>query len=240
MKYYGTCFLDSYINLGIAMEYVAGGSMWSFIQRNGPLGNELVTEYLFQILTGISYLLREKIIHRDLKADNVLITTGGTILKIADFGVSKRIFPQQSGPKSIVGTAYWMAPEVIRSDNNKPYTDKVDIWGIGITAFEFLTGSYPFSDMVPWQAMNKIGDPNTNMKDELIIPETVSELLKDFIFICVAAKPEQRPSADDALKTKLFSSFHQQVNVNDYSGEALASSDFIYQSFPAVPYCSLY
>ena len=101
-----------------------------------------------------------------------------------------------------------MAPEVIRSGGCVEYTDKVDIWGIGMTAFELLTGSPPFFNMEPWQAMNKIKDPSTSMTKELILPEAVNKPLKDLIFSCVAAHPEQRPSADDALKTELFSSFH--------------------------------
>ena len=135
-----------------------------------------------------------------MKADNILRTTEGTI-KIADFGVSKHIRTLQSGPKSLRGTPYWIAPEVIRSEN---CTNKVDIWGVGVTAFELLTGHPPFYDLAEYPAMYKIGQVK-DMKDELIFPKTVNTLLKDFIFSCVEVTPEQRPSADDVLKTELFS-----------------------------------
>ena len=114
--YYGSNISDGHFN--IFMEYVSGGSMRSFIQNNGPLSNRYTIKCLHHILLGLSYLHQEAIIHRDLKAANVLKTSDGTI-KIADFGASKRFDTLRSinGANSVVGTPYWMSPEVIRAQS---------------------------------------------------------------------------------------------------------------------------
>ena len=200
VKYYGSDYLDGY--LCITMEYIAKGSMRTYIINNGELSSELAKQCLFDILTGISYLHSKKIIHRDLKAANVLCTTDGH-MKIADFGVSKQIATLQSGARSHVGTPYWMAPEVIHCVT---YNDKVDIWGVGATAFEFISGKPPFFHMSPMQALFRIGRVK-DMTKELKFSDEVDESLKDFILKCVQLSPEQRPSADDALKNKLFFRF---------------------------------
>jgi serine/threonine protein kinase len=114
--YYGSNIKDGHFN--IFMEYVSGGSMRSFIQNNGPLSNKYTVKCLNHILLGLSYLHHETIIHRDLKAANVLKTSDGTI-KIADFGASKRFDTLRSihGANTVVGTPYWMSPEVIRAQS---------------------------------------------------------------------------------------------------------------------------
>lgn len=114
--YYGSSFKDGYFN--IFMEYVVGGSMRSYIQSNGNLTNKYAEKCLYHILLGLKYLHDENIIHRDLKAANVLKATDGTI-KIADFGASKRFDTLRSitGVNTVVGTPYWMSPEVIRAQS---------------------------------------------------------------------------------------------------------------------------
>ena len=116
--YYGSNIKDGHFN--IFMEYVSGGSMRSFIQNNGPLSNKYTVKCLHHILLGLSYLHGETIIHRDLKAANVLKTSDGTI-KIADFGASKRFDTLRSinGANTVVGTPYWMSPEVIRAQSKQ-------------------------------------------------------------------------------------------------------------------------
>lgn len=91
--------------------------------------------FILHAFKGLSSLHSKKIMHRDVKAANVLITSAQEI-KIADFGISKQLINLLSGASSVVGTPYWMAPAVIRGKIK--YTDKVDIWGVGVTTFEFL------------------------------------------------------------------------------------------------------
>ena len=207
--YFGSGYLNGCF--GIEMEYVAGGSMRSYIKKHGPLKTAFARECLFYILDGISYLHSNQIIHRDLKADNILRTIGGTI-KIADFGISKQVSTLMSGTDSFVGTPYWMAPEVIRG---KKYTDKVDMWGVGVTAFEFVSGNPPFFNCEPLQAIYRIGQVE-NMKKELRFPDRVNKSLKEFIFNCVQVKPHRRPSAHDALGTKYFCGLVRSKNNHSY------------------------
>ena len=183
----------------ILLEHVAGGSMRSYIHENGPLDNTFAKKCLIYMLRGLSYLHSKKIIHRDLKAANVLITSSQNI-KIADFGISKQVDTLMSGASSYVGSPYWMAPEVIRGGK---YTEKVDLWGVGVTTFEFLTGNPPFFDRQPNVAIFKIGNVK-DMKDELEFPDDIDILLRSFVLNCVQVDPEQRLSVDDVLKTELF------------------------------------
>ena len=104
-------------SFNILMEYVSGGSMRTFIKNNGPLSVKYAVKCLFHILSGLLYLHQKNIIHRDLKAANILKTTQGTI-KIADFGASKQFDTLRSihGVNTVVGTPYWMSPEVIKAE----------------------------------------------------------------------------------------------------------------------------
>ena len=130
---------------------------------------------------------------------NVLITSD-KIIKIADFGISKQLDTLMSGASSEVGSPYWMAPEVIRGIK---YTDKVDIWGVGVTVFEFISGNPPFFARERNAAIFKIGKVK-NMKHELTFPVEIDELLTSFILNCVEVNPEKRLTADDLLKNRLF------------------------------------
>lgn len=136
--YLGSGYIDECFS--IILEYVVGGSVRSYTQKNGPLSNEFATRCLFYMLLKDCPLYTARKLcnmHRDVKAANVLITSAQEI-KIADFGISKQLINLLSGASSVVGTPYWMAPAVIRGKIK--YTDKVDIWGVGVTTFEFLSG----------------------------------------------------------------------------------------------------
>ena len=140
VRYYGSFSDHVRGTFNIFMEFVEGGSMRRFIQKNGPLSNEKTIESLAHILLGLSYLHRNFIIHRDLKGANVLISANG-VLKIADFGCSKKFTEENEDQKwfSSVGTPYWMCPEIIKSEG---HNNKCDVWAVGATCHEFLTGAF--------------------------------------------------------------------------------------------------
>lgn len=116
VTYFGSSFNNGSFN--IFMEYISGGSMHSFIQSNGPLSTKFVVKCLGHILSGLHYLHSKQVVHRDLKAANILRTSQGAI-KIADFGASKQFDTLRSihGANTVVGTPYWMSPEVIKAES---------------------------------------------------------------------------------------------------------------------------
>jgi mitogen-activated protein kinase kinase kinase 19 len=158
--YRGTDFDESTRTVNIFMEYVPGGSITQNLKLFGAFDETIFKRYTGQILDGIEYLHEQGIVHRDIKGANVMICPSGAI-KLIDFGCAKQFCLQpdcslsQSGLfKSMVGTPYWMAPEVITESG---FRKKSDIWSIGCTVFEMATGKPPFYDMEPTAALYHIG-----------------------------------------------------------------------------------
>lgn len=147
-----------------------------------------MAKYVKQVLIGLNYLHNEGVIHRDIKGANILTTKDGGI-KLADFGVAAALTDAES--ENPVGTPYWMAPEIIELN---PATAKSDIWSVGATVIELLTGEPPYFKLDPMPALYRI------VQDERPpIPEC-SKLCEDFLFKCFQKDPEQRSSADKLLK----------------------------------------
>uniref|UniRef100_A0A7M4E6U1 Protein kinase domain-containing protein n=1 Tax=Crocodylus porosus TaxID=8502 RepID=A0A7M4E6U1_CROPO len=133
----------------IFMEFVPGGSISSIIHRFGPLPEIVFCKYTTQILQGVAYLHENRVVHRDIKGNNVMLMPNG-VIKLIDFGCAKRLAwvslngTQSEMLNSVHGTPYWMAPEVI---NESGYGRKSDIWSIGCTVFEMATGKPPLASM---------------------------------------------------------------------------------------------
>ena len=128
--------------LNIFLEYVEGGSISQMISKFGKLKESLIKIYLIQILEGICYLHKHKVIHRDIKGGNVLVSNQGEC-KLADFGSCKKL-NEIAGANflSLQGTPHWMAPEVIKQQS---YGRKADIWSLGCLTIEMATGNPPFN-----------------------------------------------------------------------------------------------
>lgn len=113
------------------------------IQKYAPLSEQLIRLYTKQILKGLEYLHSHQLIHRDIKAANVLVDRKG-VCKLSDFGTAKMIFGMDEKLNSLKGTVNWMAPEVIKQSGYGRYAD---IWSVGCTVYEMLTGGPPWSDI---------------------------------------------------------------------------------------------
>lgn len=126
------------------MEYVPGGSIGSCLLKHGKFDEEVTKSFTAQILGGLEYLHSKGILHRDLKADNILVETSG-VCKISDFGISKRTDDDASGAHTAMqGTIFWMAPEVINT-KKKGYNSKIDIWSVGCVVLEMWAGHRPWN-----------------------------------------------------------------------------------------------
>ncbi|KAG1746538.1 uncharacterized protein EDB91DRAFT_1245730 [Suillus paluster] len=184
VKYEGMARDEQYLN--IVLEYAESGSLGQMLKAFGKLNEHLVASYVVKILEGLHYLHRCDVVHCDLKAANILTTKTGNI-KLSDFGVSLNLKAIER-EKDVAGTPNWMAPEVIEL---KGASTKSDIWSLGCTVVELLTGRPPFGDITnTMTVMFRI------VEDEMPIPEECSEPLKDFLQQCFQKEPLMRPDAE--------------------------------------------
>ena len=185
-------------NIWIAMEYCGAGSLCDLMAiTERTLTEQQIAIVMQQSLRGLHYLHMAKKIHRDIKSGNILLNHDGDC-KLADFGVSAELATTVSKRKTVIGTPYWMAPEVLQSQE---YNGKADIWSLAITAIELAVGEPPHSNVHPMRAIFMIpnSDPPT-----LPEPERWSADFHDFIRVCCAKNPEKRPSAMELLETHPF------------------------------------
>jgi len=188
VKYLGT-IQDNVNELNIVLEYVEGGSLHEIMHKFGVFPESLAKVYIRQILEGLAYLHSQDVLHRDIKGANILITKTG-ICKLADFGTSIML-DVVTKHYSCVGTPYWMAPEVLDMSGA---TQAVDIWSLGCTLIELLTGKPPYFDLGPMAAMFRISEDAHPP-----IPENITEQLEHFLHCCLQKDPELRCSAKELL-----------------------------------------
>ncbi|XP_052420942.1 mitogen-activated protein kinase kinase kinase 19 isoform X2 [Carassius gibelio] len=154
----GTALCENAVS--IFMEYVPGGSISNILSQFGPLPEKVFVLYTRQILEGVAYLHANRVIHRDLKGNNIMLMPNG-VVKLIDFGCARRLSCLQTSTgsksdllKSVHGTPYWMAPEVISETG---HGRKSDIWSIGCTVYEMATGKPPLAHMNKIAALFYIG-----------------------------------------------------------------------------------
>ncbi|WFD41694.1 mitogen-activated protein kinase kinase kinase [Malassezia psittaci] len=184
--------------LSIFLEYVPGGSIGSCLRKHGKFDEDTVSSFLNQTLHGLAYLHKQGILHRDLKADNLLVDFQGTC-KISDFGTVRRSDDIYSNVEnmSLQGSIFWMAPEVVGL-SRKGYSAKVDIWSLGCVVLEMLAGRRPWSDEEAIQAMFKLGAERRAPP----IPADCkpSKPAAHFLRNCFEIDPDRRPTASRLLE----------------------------------------
>lgn len=191
-------FLDSYLrgnnDLLVIMEYMEGGSLTEVIENNEcKLNERQIATICNETLKGLQFLHKKHIIHRDIKSDNVLLSAGGDV-KITDFGFCAKLTDQRSKRATMVGTPYWMAPEVVKQ---KEYDEKVDVWSLGIMTIEMIEGEPPYLNEEPLKALYLIA---TNGTPKLKKPELLSNSIKKFLSICLCVDVKYRASTDELLE----------------------------------------
>jgi mitogen-activated protein kinase kinase kinase len=171
-------------SISIFLEYISGGSVGSCLRKHGKFEEEVVSSLTRQTLAGLAYLHREGILHRDLKADNILLDLDGTC-KISDFGISKKTDNIYGNDVSnnMQGSVFWMAPEVIRSQG-KGYSAKVDIWSLGCVVLEMFAGRRPWSKEEAVGAIYKLGSLNEAPPIPDDVSNTISPVAVAFMFDC--------------------------------------------------------
>lgn len=193
-RYYGSYLKDT--SLWIIMEHCAGGSLRTLL-RPGKIDEKYIGVIMRELLVALKSIHKDNVIHRDIKAANVLITNEGNV-KLCDFGVAAQVNQTSLRRQTMAGTPYWMAPEVIME--GVYYDTKVDIWSLGITTYEIATGNPPYCDVEALRAMQLI----IKSKPPRLEGRSYSSSLKEFIALCLDEDPKERLSADDLLRSKFI------------------------------------
>uniref|UniRef100_U3JH52 non-specific serine/threonine protein kinase n=1 Tax=Ficedula albicollis TaxID=59894 RepID=U3JH52_FICAL len=194
-------YLDSYLvdnQFWLVMEYMDGGTLSDVISKTHMTEGEIAAVSR-ECLQGLDFLHSNLVIHRDVKSCNILLRTDGSV-KLADFGLSAQLIPEQNQRCSMTGTSGWMAPEVV---TGQPYGPKVDIWSFGIVGIEMVEREVPYWNQTPVRAQLLTATGET---PKLRQPKLLSPLLRDFLSCCLQTDEERRWSAKELLQHQFVTS----------------------------------
>lgn len=216
VKFYGMFYKADHCvggQLWLVLELCNGGSVTELVKgllRCGQRLDEAVISYILHgALLGLQHLHSNRIIHRDVKGNNILLTTEGGV-KLVDFGVSAQLTSTRLRRNTSVGTPFWMAPEVIACEQqyDSSYDARCDVWSLGITAIELGDGDPPLFDMHPVKTLFKIP---RNPPPTLLYPEEWCEEFNHFISQCLIKDFEKRPSVTHLLDHPFIQGAHGKV-----------------------------
>ncbi|XP_011036786.1 PREDICTED: mitogen-activated protein kinase kinase kinase 2-like isoform X1 [Populus euphratica] len=225
VRYLGVVQEEETIN--ILLEFVPGGSISSLLGKFGPFPEPVIRTYTKQLLLGLEYLHNNGIMHRDIKGANILVDNKGCI-KLADFGASKQVveLATVSGAKSMKGTPYWMAPEVILQTG---HSFSADIWSVGCTVIEMATGKPPWSQQYQEvAALFYIGSTKSHPE----IPNHLIPEAKDFLLKCLHKEPDMRPEASKLLQHPFVTG---EIGISDHVMVGIELSGIPLQSYTTHP-----
>ncbi|KAG8716348.1 hypothetical protein FRC09_015862 [Ceratobasidium sp. 395] len=207
VKYKG--YVKTRESLYIILEYCENGSLHNICKRFGKFPENLVAVYISQVLEGLVYLHDQGVIHRDIKGANILTNKDGTV-KLADFGVATT--PAGAlNDAAVVGSPYWMAPEVIEQSGA---TTASDVWSVGCVVIELLEGHPPYHFLDPMPALFRI------VQDDCPpLPEGCSPIVKDFLYHCFQKDCNLRISAKKLLKHPWMASARKQMGSETVPGQ---------------------
>ncbi|XP_039253506.2 uncharacterized protein LOC120330686 isoform X1 [Styela clava] len=187
---YSSFIVDN--ELWVVMEFLEGGALTDIVTKT-RMNEQQIATVCVSVLQALAYLHDQGVIHRDIKSDSILLTHDGKV-KLSDFGFCAQISQEVPKRKSLVGTPYWMAPEVI---SRYRYGPEVDIWSLGIMVIEMVDGEPPFFNEPPLQAMRRIRDmPPPKMKNY----QKASSMLKGFLDRMLVRDPSHRATAYELIK----------------------------------------
>ena len=194
VQYLGSCSDGEYLN--IFLEYVPGGSVAALLRNYGAFEEQLVQNFVRQVLRGLNFLHLRGIVHRDIKGANILVDNKGGV-KISDFGISKKVehgllLNPRSPRPSLQGSVFWMAPEVVKQTT---HTRKADIWSVGCLVVEMISGTHPWPTLDQMQAIFRIG-----MNASPPLPDEISEDATNFLSETFEKDYTRRPSAAQLLE----------------------------------------
>lgn len=203
-------------SLWILLEYMEGGALTDVLGRSIKWHEKDIAYVCREVTKGLAFLHRHHKLHRDIKSDNILVDFLGNV-KLADFGFAVGLTEEENKRSSVVGTPYWMAPELIRG---LEYDLKVDVWSTGITAIEMAEGEPPLIDEQPLRALLliTIQPPPTLMK-----PAEWSNQFNHYLSKCLTTRPDKRASTEQLLLHPFIKSCNDKKTFGKFAQATLAA-----------------
>ena len=221
VKYYDSS--QSKNHLKIFFEYCECGSIAKMLSNYKSFNEKIIRKYTKEMLEGLEYLHAHSIIHRDIKGANILVDRNG-ICKLSDFGGAKIIKEDFEKTSTMRGTPNWMAPEVIKYNENTRFSD---IWSVGCTVIEMINGEPPFSNIKnPFKVLFHI----INCKEPPQIPKNCSFNLQHFIYSCLKINPWERLNVCQLLTHPFIIGDLNYSNFSDFHSKNSADTDILSRS----------